>query len=107
VAKVHESQHPRRQLCAAIPTLELARRVTAYLVGDTGSLHLDGDEPAVDKGCLVDLGEGRRRNRLVIELGEQPGGGCAEVFDDDLLNLGVGDAGDVLLQPPEVSGDVW
>ena len=71
------------QLRAALEDLQVGGDATA----DARSLDLDDDLLAAVQGRVVHLGDRRRRERLVVEGGEQVLGVVAEVLDEQLVDF--------------------
>ena len=89
---------PRRLLEQLDVALDLARRVRA--------LHLDGDLAAVREHRPVHLADRGGRERLCVELEEEPLDRLAELLADHALDVGERERPDVVLQPAQLGDDV-
>ena len=78
--------------------------VREHLLADAGPLHLDDDLAVAPQRRAVDLPQGRRRQRHLVERGEHPRDPHAQLAGDDLLDLREGERLDVVLQPRQRLG---
>lgn len=79
-------------------------QVGGNAAADARPLDLDHHLLAAARGRVVHLGDGRRRERLFLEGGEQPGRLVAEFLDEELVHL-VGFAGGTRSSRPRNSRD--
>ena len=99
VERPHPLAHePRRLLEQLDVALDLARRVR--------SLHLDGDPAAVRQHRTMHLADRCGRQRLLVELEEEPLDRLAELLADHPLDIGERERADVVLEPAQLGDDV-
>jgi hypothetical protein len=82
------------------------REIRGDRVRDPGALDLDDDRRAVGQARTVDLRHGSRRERRLVEPGEEARDARAELALDDPLRLGAGERTGVAVQAAQLGDDI-
>ncbi len=105
LARVDEVEHPYPLLCQSrrlVHQLEIG----LDLARSVRPLHLDGDSPAVRQHRAVHLADRGSRDRVGVELEEEPLDRLPELLSDHPLDLGERNGPHVVLEPAQLGDDV-